>query len=222
MSKTKSEQIVKEIIKDISMTLDELRAKELIRDECGVTDKKTGPNSFVVSFSGKSDANSIMLDKHVSASRVMNILLQERQYSVLLYDKSIVKAEFCIDEGEIVKERLVFLKKHNRIWDLKEIVAADAEDVDWFADEESVPVFLRIDYDPKNHVECDHPASHLTLGNNETCRIPIQDAISFSEFMRFVLLHFYGVKIEKAPYWLDKESTITALERKMLHISWAN
>ena len=220
MNKRKSEQLVKEIIKDIQKTIDELRQKDLVRDEAGVMEKQAGHNLFIISFSGKSDASSIMLDKHVSASRVMNILLQERQYTLLLYDKGIIQAEFCIKDGEIEKERLVFLKKHNRIWNPEEIAAADAEDEDWFADEESVPVFLRIDYDPTSHVERIHPASHLTLANNETCRIPIQNALSFSEFMRFVLFHFYGVELDSVTYGLEKENTITELERKMLHLSW--
>lgn len=99
MSKRKSELLVKEIIKDINRTVDELRQKELIRDVCGVADKQTGANAFEISFSGKSDANSVMLDKHVSASYVMNTLLQERQYTILLYDKSIIQAEFFIDDG---------------------------------------------------------------------------------------------------------------------------
>lgn len=202
------------------MTINELRKKELIRDICGVADRQTGASAFEISFSGKSDANSVMLDKHVSASFVMNTLLQERQYTILLYDKGIIQAEFCINNGEIVKERLIFLKKHNRIWDKEEISVADAEDEDWFADEESVPTFLRIDYDPSSHIECDHPAAHLTLANNESCRIPIQDAVTFSEFIRFVLLHFYSIKLDTESFRFDKEQTITKLEQKMLHISW--
>ena len=220
MSKKKSEALVKKIIKDINSTVAELRQKELIRDERGIANIQRGANIFEISFSGKTNANSVMLDKHVSASYVMNTLLQEHQYTILLYDKSIIQAEFVIDEGEVVKERLVFLKKHNRIWDKKEISEADAEDQDWFADEESVPTFLRIDYDPSSHVECKHPAAHLTLANNEACRIPIQDAVTFSEFIRFILLHFYCIELEKSSYWLNKESTITDLERKMLHIGW--
>lgn len=220
MSKRKSELLAKEIIKDINRTVDELRQKELIRDVSGIADRQTGANAFVISFSGKTDANSVMLDKHVSASYVMNTLLQERQYTILLYDKSIIQAEFFIDDGEIAKERLIFLKKHNRIWDKEEISAADAEDEDWFADEESVPTFLRIDYDPSSHIECDHPATHLTLANNESCRIPIQDAVTFSEFIRFVLLHFYSIQLDTESYRFDKEQTITKLEQKMLHISW--
>ncbi len=219
MSSKKKNLLVKEIINDIQKTIEALRQKELIRDECGIAEKQTGSSSFEISFSGKSKVNSIMLDKHISASHVMDTLLQHRQYTVLLYDKGIIQAEFCIDDGEIAKERLVFLKKHNRIWDKAEISAADAEDEDWFADEESVPTFLRIDFDPSN--KCKHPASHLTLANNESCRIPIQDAVPFSEFLRFVLFHFYNMKLEIGTYWFNKESTITDLERKMLHISWS-
>ena len=220
MNNSKSEQLLKELIKDINNTLDELRHKELIRDERGVSERQTGPNSYEISFSGKTDANSVMFDKHVSASYVMNSLLNDRQYTVLLYDKGIVQAEFSIENGEIVKERLVFLKKHNRIWDKMEIVIADAEDVDWFADEDSIPIIIRIDYDPSCHVECKHPISHLTLANNDACRIPIQDAVTFSEFMRFVLQHFYSIRLDMDTYRLDKDYSITCLEKKMMHISW--
>lgn len=222
MSKSKKMQLKKTIINDIQTTITELRKKGLIRDERGITTNQTGANSFEISFDGKSEANSILFDKHVSASYVMNTLLQERQYIVLMYDKGIVQAEFCIDNGQIVKERLFFMKKHNRVFDKEEIAAADAEDEDWFGDEESIPIFLRIDYDPISHVECDHPVSHLTLANNESCRIPIQDAISFSEFIVFILFHFYDVKLDLTTYRLEKESTITNLERKMLHIGWEN
>ena len=113
MSKKTSEQLVKEIIKDIHKTIDELRQKELIRDECGLSEKSTGPQSYEISFSGKSGVNSVMLDKHVSASYVMNTLLLDRQYTILLYDKRIIQAEFRVDDGEVIKERLIFLKKHN-------------------------------------------------------------------------------------------------------------
>ena len=70
------------------------------------------------------------------------------------------------------------------------------------------------------YFDCDHPVSHLTLANNESCRIPIQDAITFSEFIRFILFHFYDVKLDLETYRLEKEYTITALEQKMMHIGW--
>ena len=221
MSKNDSTQIVRQLKKEIEQVLTELRDKEYIRDENGISEKQIGINEYKLSYSGKNDKSSIVYDKHISGSFIMEELLENRQYSFLMFDKSIVQAEFRIADGEIIKERLVFMKKHNRIWTKDEINYADSEDVDWFADEESIPTFLRIDYDPSSHIECEHPIAHLTLANNESCRIPIQDAVTFSEFIRFVLFHFYGIKLEKSTYWLDKESTITDLERKMLHISWS-
>lgn len=182
MNRKKSERIVKEIVKDINNTINELRRINLIRDERGLSEKMTGVDSFEISFSGKTSANSIMMDKNVSAFNVMNKLLQERQYTILLYDKGIEQAEFCIKNGELVKERLVFLKRHNQIWEKKEIQHADAEDEDWFA-EEGIPVFIRIDYDPFEHIECDHPSAHLTLSNYESCRIPMKNVVSFSLFI---------------------------------------
>ena len=220
MSKRKSELLVRKLVQDINLTINELRQNGLIRDEAGISEKKFGSDLFEISFSNKSSANSIMLDKHVSASRIMDALLLARQYTILLYDKGIIQAEFCISNGEIAKERLVFLKKHNRIWTKEEIIDADEEDEDWFADEESVPLFIRVDYDPSNHIECEHAISHLTLSNHESCRIPLQDALSFSEFIGFILLHFYGYKLSIAPYRMEKPCSISELERKMIHLGW--
>ncbi len=220
MSKRKGKKLKNEIIKDINDVLTELRKKSLIRDELGVSTKDIGNERCTISFEGKSDINNIMYDIHMSASSIMDELLRERQYTVLLYDRSIVQAEFTIQGGDIVKERLLFLKKHNKIWKYEEINMADADDEDWFAEEEGVPIFLRVDYDPSNHIECDHAATHLTISNNETCRIPIQNVISFSEFIRFVLTHFYGIKLDMPVFRIDRDNTITELERKMIHIGW--
>lgn len=220
MSRKTSEQINKDILADIKKTKDELYEKGFIRDEQGIVAKRTGSDSFEISFSGKTDASRVLFDKHANISYVMNTLLKERQYTILLYDKSIIQAEYCIAGGEICKERLVFIKKHNRIISREEIAIADSEDEDWFMEEEGIPLYMRIDYDPSCHVECEHPAAHLTLSNNEACRIPIQDAISFSEFVRFILFHFYKTKMDMIRYRLEKECSITCLERQMMHVAW--
>ncbi len=220
MKKTNNENLYNIIILDIKQTIEKLWQKNLVRDTKNLTAKKSGNNSYCISFSEKTDANSIMYDKHVSVSHIMDILLKDRQFTVLLYDKSIIQAEFYIEDGEISKERLIFLKKHNRIWDPNEIAIADAEDQDWFADETSIPIIFRIDFDSHNHIECQHPISHLTLSNSETCRIPIQNALSFSEFVNFILIHFYDSTLDMVPHRFKNISTLTPEEQKMLHIGW--
>lgn len=79
---------------------------------------------------------------------------------------------------------------------------------------------LRIDYAPDDHVECDHAVTHLTLSNHESCRIPMKGIVTFSEFVRFVLFHFYNIKLDLQVYRSDDGDTITELEKKMIHMNW--
>lgn len=216
----KSDVLLKKIIKDINNVITELRRRELIRDEQGLSQQQIGTCDYTITFSGKNGINTIMYDKHIPASRIMNELLSEGQYTILLYDKGIIQAEFMFKDGDIVKERLVFMKRHNRIWNQEDIILADSQDEDWFDEEDGIPVFLRVDYDPNNHVECDHAAAHLTISNIESCRIPMQNAITFSEFVGFILFHFYNIKLEMPIYHLDKEYSITKLEQSMIHLGW--
>ncbi len=146
--------------------------------------------------------------------------MYNRQYTVLLYDKSLIQAEFLLEGNEIVKERLVFMKKHNKIWDQEEIEISDAFDEDWFSDEVGIPIVLRVDYDPKEHKECSHAVTHLTLSNHDCCRIPVKDAITFSDFVRFVLFHFYDITLEMPVHRIESNYPIAEEEKKMLHINW--
>ena len=125
-----------------------------------------------------------------------------------------------MDSQNIVKERLVFIKKHNRIWDVKEIQEYERLEEDWFSDEESIPIMLRIDYAPEEHINGEHAATHLTISNHESCRIPIKGIVTFSEFVRLILFHFYNLKLERKVWRLNAEDTITELEKQMMHISW--
>ena len=109
MSKNDSTQIVRQLKKEIEQVLTELRDKEYIRDENGISEKQIGINEYKLSYSGKNDKSSIVYDKHISGSFIMEELLENRQYSFLMFDKSIVQAEFRIADGEIIKERLVFM-----------------------------------------------------------------------------------------------------------------
>lgn len=210
----------KEILKDIDSTISELRSMRFLRDENGISQHILAGKLLEVSFHGKNNAGGIMYDKHISCSHLMDVLLANRQYTILLYDKSIIQAEFLIDDNTITKERLVFIKKHNKIWDINEIDEYDANDEDWFSEDDGIPILIRIDYDPSEHKECEHASSHLTLSNYESCRIPMKQAVTFSEFVRFILFHFYDEKLQKTEYRLDYPEDISALEKKMIHINW--
>lgn len=213
-------KLCKEILMDIEATITELRKCGLLRDETGIAQYQLQGKLFELTYYGKNDAAKIMYDKHISCSHLMNSLLSARQYTILLYDKSLIQAEFLIDDNNVAKERLVFMKKHNRVWDKSEIEEYDAVDEDWFADETGIPIVIRVDYDPKEHKECNHAAAHLTLSNHESCRIPIKNAVTFSEFVRFILFHFYGKDLNVPEYRVRGQESITEIEKKMLHVNW--
>lgn len=213
-------KMVKEVLDDINKTIKELYSKGIVRDYLGVSVSGTGKNSFAITYSGKNSSSSVVYDKHITVSEIMDVLLKELQYTVLLYDKSLFQAEFEISDNKIIKERLVFIKKHNRIWNMKEIEEYESTDEDWFAEQEGVPIMIRIDFAPKEHVEGKHAATHLTISNHESCRVPVKGIVSFSEFVRFVLLQFYDMNLDIKVYRLDESDTITKLERQMIHINW--
>ena len=217
----KQPKIVSEIYRDILNTITALRTENLLRDESGVSIKPLSQNTWSISYSTKNDSGSIVYDKNISFACLADNLLQNRQYTILLYDKSIVQVEFMIRDNEIIKERLVFMKKHNVIWNPDEINELEANDEHWFDVETGIPIVFRIDYDPSPGVfkEIDHPKTHFTLSNHESCRIPIRGIVTFSEFMRFVLKHYYEKDIDVGQYRLEEE-TITENEKKWIHINW--
>ena len=213
--------IVKKILDDMNKTITELQTKNLVRDYRGISTSQNGKKSYEITYNGKNtDISNIVYDKHISQEELMRKLLKGLQYTILMYDKSIIQSEFIIDNDKIIKERLVFMKRHNRVWDINEITDYDRMEHDWFEEEKGIPIIFRIDYAPNDHIEKDHAATHVTLSNHETCRIPMKGIVTFSEFIRFILFHFYNIKLDLNENRLNIDDTITELEKKMIHINW--
>lgn len=53
------------------------------------------------------------------------------------------------------------------------------------------PIRFDFDIDPESYKNVLHPASHLTLGQFENCRIPVSMPVSPRKFILFILRHFY-------------------------------
>lgn len=212
-------KLVKKILDDMNKTITELRCRELLRDEKGISQSNQKDGLIEISYNGKDTTSSIVFDKHITSSQIIDTLLEGKQYTILFYDKGLIQAEYTVDGNNVIKERLVFMKKHNKIWDAKEIEEYEILEEDWFT-EEGVPIMLRIDYAPDEHKECDHAATHLTISNHESCRIPMKGIVTFSEFVRFVLFHFYNIKMDMRICRSSVGDTITELEKAMMHVSW--
>lgn len=218
-------KIAKDIKKDIEVTKKALWNLGVISEITGESITSTGNNSCNITWCTKNDSNNIFYDTNVSIDYLFEQILSTRQFSILFYDKSILQAEYMIKNGVICKQRLLFMKRHNRVWDKEEIKSFEEQEEvyfgDWFHDNEGIPILIRIDFDsdPKAYKECEHAMAHFHLSNHESCRIPLKGVVTFSDFVEFVMLHFYGKKME-VPKTCYFNETISQAEQEMLHIYW--
>jgi hypothetical protein len=84
---------------------------------------------------------------------------------------------------------------------------------------------VRFDYAPAAQVDVLHPASHLTLGQYEDCRIPVAGPMGPSSFGMFIVRNFYfraykknKNNFDKRPIQLERHVTITAQEQRITHL----
>jgi len=212
-------KIVKEIQKDIATTITELRKNHLLRDETGITITPQVGSAWNISYATRNNAGSIIYDNNITYSKLIDELLYNRQYTILLYDMSLIQAEFYVRGNRIEKERLLFIKKHNVMWNRDEINEWEVNDDPWFENENGIPVVFRVDYDPYNYEDIVHPNTHFTLSNYESCRIPMKGIVTFSEFVAFVLKNFYEMEIKNSQFRYMEE-TISVNEKKLIHLNW--
>jgi hypothetical protein len=88
-----------------------------------------------------------------------------------------------------------------------------------------VRVPVRFDYSPDEKIDILHPASHMTLGQYESCRIPVAGPIGPSSFGMFIIRNFYfriykkyKNNFDRRPVRIDRTVTISATEQRVTHI----
>lgn len=185
------------IIADIDSSLEILANQNIVRDDRKYSCVSYGRGKFNISYPGKdSSYSSILFDDKVNFEQIINVLLKHNQYNLLLYDKSIIQYEFLIENNSLYKQRLLFIKKHNIIWNINDLDNFENDNYDWFDDIDGIPIFLRFDYSNDATKKIFHPLSHLTISNCESCRIPTDRPIAFSQFIKFILMYFYGIEFK--------------------------
>ena len=193
--------------------------KFLIENNMVMDNLEFKENGNALTWSGK-DAGiaNIVYDNNIGADKIINTLRKEKQYNILLKDKSIFQIEYMIENNNIVKQRMLFMKVSNEV--LNEI---DEENTNFDEDIKTtdIPLLIRVDYDIKNQQDVKHPASHMTISNIKNCRIPIKSNMPFSKFIKFILMNVYGIDYRCEDSITDDE-TITENEKKCIHINWLN
>ncbi len=157
--------------------------------------------------------------------------LRERDFSVLMYDGSILQISLDYNGGNLVGHRHVFLPCpiHFQPSDLHGgdsglIPLEDfIEDItaDEFQDRLRVRPPLRFEYDPEAATE-DHPASHVHLGQSRS-RIAVSSPLSSDRFLRFIFRNFYPDEFTAHPEIHSLTSpahadTISEMQAGELHV----
>ncbi|MGR5187607.1 DUF2290 domain-containing protein [Photobacterium damselae] len=83
---------------------------------------------------------------------------------------------------------------------------------------------IRFDFDPDNQKDEVHPASHVSFGQYENCRIPVSMPVTPRKFILFILRNFYHKAYIKHKNVFDKKMapvtphhTLTHKEKQIGH-----
>lgn len=215
-------QITKKVVEDYDFVIKQLLKNKLYRDSNNIIVNVEGIKKEIITWASKESRN-IMYNCFLDAKGMINDILDNRQFIVELYDKSIFQFECIVNDNKIEKMRMVFLKKDNIIWEIEKInfyESQEDEQDNWFEISYGIPIMIRVDYDPSEYVDGFHSKSHLTLSNSQNCRIPMKTYFMFSEFVEFILINFYNIQIEKSPVCYNNCIEISDSELKMYHINW--
>lgn len=83
---------------------------------------------------------------------------------------------------------------------------------------------IRFDYAPHQHADVVHPASHLTFGQYENCRIPVAGPLGPNAFGMFIIRNFYcraytrhKNRFDRRVVALERLESITDAEKRLSH-----
>ncbi|MEO0532494.1 MAG: DUF2290 domain-containing protein [Cyanobacteria bacterium P01_A01_bin.123] len=185
----------------------------------------TGRDSYKISYSGMQDI-SIAL-KNVEYKEIYEELDEDENYNIKMIDGALIQLLYTYKDSTLASHRLAFFPSPflHDFQNEPEIYEEDEIYADIIAKNVlPVPVRFDFDYDPKKHVELDHPKCHLTLGQFKNCRIPVCSPITPNAFIDFILRSFYNTAFQKFTDQLNFSSnlfdeTITSTEKKLIHLA---
>jgi hypothetical protein len=165
--------------------------------------------------------------KDISYTDIYDELRKAEAYHLRMIDGALIQMLYTFDRRAIRTHRLSMFPSPNL--EMYETIAEQYDEDELYSDivgEFSVKVPIRFDFSADNtrHVDVDHPKSHLTLGQYEWCRIPLDRPLTPRRFMRFILRNFYGpgyssVNMDVPALNENFEETISPNERRILNIA---
>lgn len=187
------------------------------------TTVKPGPGGAI--RIGRPTSSAIAL-RDVSYEDVYRDIDTNDAYDVKLIDGGLLIFQYRFDADErLLRHRLAYFP--NPVLPTLDEAPGLYEEDELYGDiiaRRLVRFPIRFDYAPEDCVDSVHPASHLTLGQYEGCRIPVSGPMGPSAFMSFIVRNFYcraykrhKNAFDKSPPALTRVETISANEKRLCH-----
>ena len=165
--------------------------------------------------------------KNEPYTKIYDELRKAEAYHLRMVDGALIQMLYTFASGHLESHRLAMFPAP--ALETYDAVPEDYDAEAWFTDivgEYSVKFPIRFDFSALDaeHINVDHPKSHLTLGQYKGCRIPVDAPLTPKRFMRFVLRNFYNpayfaVDLDAAAQPQAFAQTITAEEQRILFVT---
>lgn len=141
-----------------------------------------------ISHRANSGKSFTMLDQYIH-------ILQTNSYHCLLFDGSIIRANFEFEDDKLLRQNLLWWPAPYNYGDILQEGYPPVELFQNFCEDKDWPKIIRmrspirIDFDSSNNAE-KHPPGHLHIQNEET-RLNINNPVCFNRFVNFIFRNFY-------------------------------
>lgn len=165
--------------------------------------------------------------RNIAYEDVYSELDANQVYHVKLIDGGLLQLQYAFTRDEVLrKHRLAYFPNPRlpTIEDAPQLYEEDELYGDIIA-RQLVRFPVRIDFAPEDQVDLVHPAAHMTLGQYESCRIPVAGPVAPISFGMFIIRNFYFRAYRRHKNKFDRKPppigahalTITAAEKLLTH-----
>lgn len=195
----------------------------LADDQCFAFQRTAGDKLTQVTFVGSEHVTIALRDQPYD--EIYRRLEQERAYNVKMLDGALVQMMYLFAGETLQRHRLAFFPApHLDEFQNNPEIYRDDEMYAEVVARNIVPFPIRFDYDMQERLQAfTHPKCHLTLGQYQNCRIPVNAPVMPFRFIDFVLRNFYHTVYDRQadalPTWADSfAETIRSAERDVVHV----
>jgi len=214
-------------------TLLEIKSVTLKLIENGLSIQEKHPQRVANKIVWESQSDVSIALKNIPYSEKYSILSEARNFNIKMLDGALLQFmyEFNSSGRKLLSHRLAFfpspfVERYDDVPDEYENIRFGNSEFHDMIEKNIVSFPIRFDYnvDDKFFKEVEHPYSHVTFGEYEFCRIPVNAPLTPTIFINFIINNFYNYAYKTKGWFipisgLRFDNTITANECLILHLN---